>query len=154
MAEVSNTFRAFKNFGFTDGGSFQVYNYSKLTQNLANGPALGSGYSIKHVYKYKILGMKVGQKTWYTDRHVWVFDKALKRRRRVNVYSDGKFESFYYQTQNLIHINWGWGDDSNGYFQPTRFDANQEPITRGTTTYGIENYFQFKLQMNCNIRAN
>lgn len=154
LAEVSNTSRTFKNFGFTDGGSFQGYNYSKLTQNLANGPALGSGYSIKHVYKYKILGMKVGQKTWYTDRHVWVFDKTLYRRRHVNVYSNGKLVESNYDLQRLVHINWGDGYKTNGYYLSTRFDANEEPITRGTTTSGVENYYQFKLQMNCNIRAN
>jgi|GEM_PF-545092 len=154
LADISNVSRTFKNFGFYDGGHFGKYNYSELMRNISYGPALCEGYSIKNVRKQIILGMKVKQETWYTNEHAWVFDKALRRRRRVNVFADGKFENYYYQTQNLIHINWGLGDDSNGYFLPTRFDANEEPITRGTTTSGVENYYQFKLQMNCNIRAN
>ena len=122
-------------------------------RNISYGPALCEGYSIKNVRKQIILGMKVKQETWYTSEHVWVFDKTLYRRRHVNVYSSGKLVKSNYDLQRLVHINWGDEYKTNGYYLSTRFDANEEPITRGTITSGVENYYQFKLQMNCNIRA-
>ena len=63
----------------------------------------------------------------------------------------------YYQTRNLVHINWGWGGIDDGYYLSTRFNTNEGPVlTRSvtTTTYGTSGYYQYQLQMNCGIRAN
>jgi len=163
-ADINNAPRTFINFGFSSGGTIQDYDYSILCQNLYFGPALGSGSAIMQVTQTYILGILVNTHYHYTDKHTWVYDKCLTKRRRVDVYYDNVFHHSYYEYLNLIHCNFGLrstsGDTStylraNGYYLSPYFDLTQGPVMRSTTTttYGTENYYQFKLKMNCGIRG-
>ena len=156
-ASSSNAGRTFLHFGYSSGGSLEDYNFNTLKTNLAYGPVLGRGNAIKTVKVYKVLGIQVDKKTSYSEGHAWVYDQALVQRRQVKEYKNGILNSTYYQTRNLVHINWGWGGIDDGYYLSTRFNTNEGPVlTRSvtTTTYGTSGYYQYQLQMNCGIRAN
>lgn len=149
-ADRYNVPRTFEHFGYASGGMIEDYDYSKVRSALISGrPVLGAGYSIKK--EEKVLGITVN--TSYSKGHEWVFDQILIRRRLVDKYELGYYLDSFYQTQDLVHINWGWAGDCNGYFLPTYFYA-KDPVTKSTTTYGKEKYYQFDLQMNCGIVAN
>lgn len=153
-APVSNVRRTFEHFGYTSGGSFQNYDISTLKTNLAYGPAVGVGYAFKTVKTYEILGFKVGQKTTYSEGHAWVYDQVLVQRRQVKEYNNGFLSNTYYETRNLVHVNWGWGGIDDGYYIYSRFDTNSGPVlTKSSTTTGISGYYQYELEMNCGIRA-
>lgn len=42
-----------------------------------------------------------------------------------------------YDTNNLFHINWGWGGVSNGYFEISTLNPSQQGIGGGTGGYSI-----------------
>ena len=152
----SNAGRTFLNFGFAEGGSFEDYDFNTLQTNLAFGPVLGRGDAIKIVEVHEFLGIPIYTNIDYPSGHSWVYDQALVQRRHVSEYKDGRLNSTYYQTRNLVHINWGWNGESDGYYLSTRLNANEGGVlTRCTTitTYGTPKYYQFRLQMNCGIRA-
>lgn len=154
-ASCSKVSRTFENFGYADGGSLEEYNFNTLKQNLIYGPVLGCGYDTKTVKINKIFGIQVNKKTTYSGGHAWVYDKALVQRRQIKEYKDGLLNNTFYETRNFVHINWGWGGQDDGYYFSTRLDTNSGPaLTRGTTTYGVDGYYQYKLEMNCGIRAN
>jgi hypothetical protein len=48
----------------------------------------------------------------------------------------------------MLHCNWGWGGDSDGYFTAGVFDtANSEELDDGTTPQGGDGY-DFKYNIN------
>jgi len=156
-ASGSNVSRTFQHFGYPDGGSLEDYDFDTVKSNLTYGPVYGQGHAIKTVKVTKILGVQVNKETYYTKGHAWVYDRSLVQRRMVKQYRDGILYDTYYQTRNLLHINWGWGGHDDGYYLSTRFDSNEGAvITRSTTTttYGTKGYYQYQLQINCGIRAN
>ena len=163
-ASIDNVARTFKNFSYASGGSFEDYDYNKLEEQIAYGPAMGSGHCIKEVTKDKFLGVTVKTHVRYKEGHSWVFDRTLTRRRDVTII-ENYVESHDVEYQRLVHINMGWGNEersklyknhkiySNGYYLYTRFDATVPPVTRGTETSGTSYYFQYDLKMNCGIRV-
>ena len=54
-------------------------------------------------------------KTGYTG-HAWVIDGVGVRRRRVQCYHLGKLVARFFETDNIVACNWGWGEGWNGYF--------------------------------------
>lgn len=152
-AHLSNVPRTFENFGYSSGGSIEDFNISKLKTNLSYGPVLGSGYAIKKVTIYRVLGIQVDKITTYEKGHAWVYDEVLTKRRLVTKYRDGEYDSSYYETLDMLHINMGYGNNHNGYYLQPFINVNYPPQTRSTSTEGTERYYQYKLQMNCGIRA-
>lgn len=147
--------RTFEHFGYASGGSIEDYDYTTLKNNLQNGPAIGIGYCYKTTTVTTFLGIPINTEITYSGGHGWVFDQSMTRRRSVDVYYEGRLVYSYYQTEELIHINWGWNDGiDNGFYYPFRFDVNEGWVTRGSTstTEGTNLYFQFNLQMNCTIQ--
>lgn len=154
-AYSSNAGRTFENFGFTEGGELEDYDFTTLKNAVSNGPVLLRGNSQKNVTVTKALGITWKTETTYSNGHAWVCDQVLTRRRLVSVYKNGTFDYSYYETQNLVHCNWGWGGTDDGYYFSAKFDTNAGPETKAktTTVYGTDYYYQYNLQMNCGIRA-
>lgn len=156
-----NLVRTFENFSYVSGGTLEDYDFSKLLDNLAYGPAIGTGSAIKIVTTTKKLGIFVTTHTKYSGSHCWVFDRAYSKRRAVTKYEKGASEKTYYEYQNMVHMNLGQGSEGrtdtyyNGYYISTRFDTRNGPVTRGTSTdtLGVKKYYRYNLKMNCGIRA-
>lgn len=66
--------------------------------------------------------------------HAWVIDGYIKRK---NVSSTGSVLN----NQTLVHCNWGWHGDCNGYFTSGVFKSQQAVITDGFGQYQNENYW-------------
>ena len=150
-ANSDNIPRTFLHFGYASGGTLQNYSFSVMRDSIAARPVSGRGSDLKTVKK--VLGIVVS--TTYTG-HCWVFDQLLTRRRLVQEYHDGIFYDDFFEYQNFVHINWGWGGYCDGYFlaNASAFDCYQgQSFSRGTTTYGTEGYYQYNLEMNCKIKA-
>lgn len=155
-------YRTFEHFGYTSGGQFEAYNTSELLRNLSAGPAIGMGTDvIKVCDKISLLGIKVGEIVLEKPEHFWVYDKAITQKQTVNVYNyDNQWVRSFDRTRSLVHINWGWGGESDGYFlstNPASFDTRSliddtksldDPYYRGES--GL---YQYDLIMNCGIRA-
>lgn len=155
-AYVKDIERTFLNFGYSNGGYFQNYDISTMISNISRGPVLMFGYYNKHVTKTKALGIVWKTDVTYSGGHLWVADEVLCRSRNVSVYVDDILDYTYSDTQKLVHCNWGWSNHNkyNGYYLYSRFDAVNGPETKGkvTETYGTDNYYQYNLLMNCDIR--
>lgn len=66
--------------------------------------------------------------------HAWVIDGYIKRK---YVSSTGSVLN----NQTLVHCNWGWHGDCNGYFTSGVFKSQQAVITDGFGQYQNENYW-------------
>lgn len=59
--------------------------------------------------------------------HVWVIDDYYDRIEEVIVHlADGGTFIKYEVTGHFVHCNWGWTDNSNGYFESGVFDTQQK----------------------------
>ena len=150
-----NVPRTFTNCGFANGGKNESYNYDLLYNNISAGPAYISGYSKKTVKKF--LGITV--QTTYSGGHAWVIDQILTQSRKKYTYTDGVLTSTATQYRHLVHCNFGWDSNNskNGYYFSAQFDTNKGPVTRAEETGTMANsqadyYYQYKLNMNINIR--
>lgn len=81
----------------------------------------------------------------YEGGHFWVCDHLIIRTREKKGYSDGKLVRTEKEEQKLLHCNWGWNGDDNGYYLPTRFDTNKRIDPE--TTRGTEGFFQYDITM-------
>ena len=150
----TNTPRTFENFGYVSGGSIQDYDFNTLKKNLAYGPALGFGNCFKNVNVTSFLGIQIDKKTWYSGGHAWVFDQAFEQRQEVKTYQGDRLINTRNNPRYMVHINWGWGGLYDGYYLSGVFNTSRSvDITKGTTVTGTDDNYQFKLQMNCGIRA-
>ncbi|WP_315599500.1 C10 family peptidase [Porphyromonas endodontalis] len=86
--------------------NLQDYSVSKIKESILNGyPVYIEGFR----YKDEV------NKTGYTG-HAWVIDGVGVRRRRVQCYHLGKLVARFFETDNIVACNWGWGEGWNGYF--------------------------------------
>jgi hypothetical protein len=63
--------------------------------------------------------------------------------------------SIGYNYQDLVHVNWGWGGSSNGYYTSGAFDSNKSPIssgTKSTSDEGTSGNYQYNLEIFTNLR--
>ena len=156
-------YRTFEHFGYTSGGQFEAYNTSELLRNLSAGPAFGVGTDVIKVCDVRsfILGIKVDEIVLKKYGHAWVYDKAITQKQTVNVYNhDNQWVRSFDRTRSLVHINWGWGGESDGYFlstNPASFDTRSliDDLTYQDDPYyrGESGLYQYDLKMNCGIRA-
>lgn len=150
----SNVPRTFENFGYTSGGSIEAYNYEGLREVIESRPVYVSGYAKKTIERITILGITISTKTTYDEGHAWVIDQVMTRGRNKYTYIEGyKQPGFERDYQTLVHCNFGWDGDKNGYYYSGKFEAYKGPVTRetDTTTTGISYYYQFNLKMNTGI---
>lgn len=147
-ASAENVPRTFRNFGYSSGGTLQDYNTDKLLTELIMywRPVYVRGDAIKT--QHKVLGIVMSNS--YSGGHAWVVDAMLQRRREVMVYINGKYDRTYTDSEILVHCNWGWNGDFNGYYYGGVFDTNKGPVlTRSSSdeSNGQEGYYQYRLQM-------
>jgi len=146
--------RTFENFGYASGGSNQPYNFDGLREAVQYRPVYVSGYSKKVVTKTIILGITVNTTTTYKDGHAWVIDQVMTRgRNKYTVIGGVREPGAEREYQTLVHCNFGWDGYKNGCYFSAKFDTNEGPVTRRTTTttYGTDYYYQYQLNMNTGI---
>lgn len=154
-ASAENIPRTFRNCGYSNGGSWVDYNVNTLINDLSYGPAIGLGFMYRHIDVYHILGIRFTGKPYHSGGHAWIYDKDISQRKKVTVYRNTIFYREYYETRNLLHINWGNFDGTcNGYFLSSRLDFKTGLVTKGTETSGTYGYYQYNLSMVSGIRAN
>lgn len=118
----------FNDWSGLKASKLEEYNDSQIISSIKNGnPVYGTGFSGRK----RFLGITIK----HTGGHVWVYDGYISANK------DGK-------QQNLIHCNWGWGGNKNGYYLSKVFDTNSGPeipdyqITDPTET----SYYKYKLE--------
>lgn len=86
--------------------NLQDYSVSKIKESILNGyPVYIEGFR----YKDEV------NKTGYTG-HAWVIDGVGVRRRKVECFYGERLIGRYFETDNIVACNWGWGKGWNGYF--------------------------------------
>lgn len=81
----------------------------------------------------------------------------LEQRRMISIYKKktGKLIETRSEHRTLIHCNWGWGTDYDGYYTPGVFDQ-PHPVLRGASLYSRpekdSSYFKYKLTCIRGIR--
>jgi len=89
-----------------------------------------------------VLGRGNGEKgkTWiffnkYSLGHAWIYDGFIN-----GISPEGK-------EFNLLHCNWGWDGDKNGYYRCRVFNTNDGPVFDKVPTRSNQNpYFRYNLQ--------
>ncbi len=164
------------------------YDSNKAISEIKNNrPVYVSGSSLKYTKKYTTgwwIFKKKYIKITYDGGHAWVLDGYVKRARKVtvtkpnhcappNVISD-LITYTYYETDELVHNNFGWsgdekgGDDfsyydkkkdkwirksKTGWYHKGLFDSNNfRNETSNTYKSGIAGNYQYKNQMITNIK--
>lgn len=76
--------------------------------------------------------------SWTIGGHAWIVDGY------ANVISNNN----PYNEYELVHVNWGWGGQLDGYYYAGVFDASHEPVVpSGKLRSTDEQNFQFGLEM-------
>lgn len=147
-----NVPRTFMNFQYESGGSFSDYDVNLLIDALQYRPVYGRGNAKKHITTTKFLGIKIKETVSYSEGHAWIYDGYLTRSREEKKYNYEELVQTNIKVENLIHINWGWGGNCDGYFSPYEL-YSKNPVVKGssTVTEGTDYYFQYNLQMNTGI---
>lgn len=144
-----------KRLGFkSDGGS--SYNFNRVKSALRAGrPILIDGFSTK--VKHKFLGITIWSS--YKGGHAWNIDGYRERQRTLKTITTIKLGkkilktkvSYRTETDNLIHNNWGWDGQSNGFFTAGVFNSNNRIDESYIMTRGTDYYYQYKIHLWYNI---
>lgn len=94
-------------------------------------------------------------KTTYDGGHAWVIDETLERRRQCIKYINGEKNSTQTQYQRLVHCNFGWEGEHNGYYYSADFNTNEDPVLKSTNVSNDQEsgYYQYLLNMNTGIKG-
>jgi hypothetical protein len=128
---------------------------SGSTAEYARSYLVGKGYICGNIINYntdQIVAALNNNKLIFTrgqssstsiSGHVWVIDGYLVRTRQVYpLVPPGQVAYYYDETQTLVHCNWGWDGNKNGYFVSGAFAAQIEPDTNNnsfSTNYSYDN---------------
>ncbi|MFR9542996.1 MAG: C10 family peptidase [Rikenellaceae bacterium] len=149
-AQTVNARTHFTRMGYKNIGTMKAYNHNGVISNINNlRPVIlrGNSYMNTYTHRHWFLGKKHTH-TEYSGGHAWVVDGYLTRRRSVSILSNGVEQYKYYETQTLVHCNWGWSSSYyNGYYNSGAFSANKGPVTRA----GESNNYQFNIEYLDNI---
>lgn len=127
------------------------YSYSLTKQALdKNRPVLAKGS--KGMKKRKFLGITI--RTTYSGGHAWVIDGYMDRRRKVTQTTTIKYRtsnkivsskvSEYYEYSSMIHNNWGWDGQNNGFYNSGCFNSTSGKQEESNVTRSNgENNFQY-----------
>ena len=159
-AQTSSIPNSFSAFGYSQPGTIQNYDFQEIQFELYDSPVIVRGDAIKTVTPKKILGITVGSTTTYSGGHAWVIDRYIcqYRHKIIKDNTTGNEISKTREDRRLVHCNWGWGGDSDGYYFSEAFDTNsgrietQSPMNATRTTEGTDYYYQFNIKMVTNIR--
>lgn len=118
----------FNNWSGLKASKLKGYDVSKIIAAIKNGnPVYGRGNSKKK----KFLGITVN----YKGGHAWVYDGY------ISATKDGK-------QKDLIHCNWGWYGNNNGYYLSKVFDTTSgaEIYDSELTRSGKDRYYKYNLE--------
>jgi hypothetical protein len=155
-----NAISFLKNYGY-QGGNKMEYDYNTVIASLNNWqPVMANGFATKITTVYKFLGITYRTTTTYRSGHTWVIDGYLNKRRYVQKIAEtwnrntsaliSTTTTGYYEYWNLLHNNWGWNNNKNGYFTQGSFDSNN--MAENSATKGTEGNYQFKKEIFPYIR--
>lgn len=115
--------RTFEHFGYQSGGintSLSSSSYNTIASDIASGyPVLSIGYRVsKRIYSS---GVQVDSTM---SGHTWVIDQTMRTLWRMWVVHKRTNELVYgtYVYKDMVHCNWGWDGDHNGFFLWNVFD--------------------------------
>ena len=80
----------------------------------------------------------------YKNGHAWVIDCAKFRKRpKMKYNNNGVGKLVGYQYERLVHCNFGWDGNRNGYYYSGRFDTTQNPSTKSSVDHGKDYFYQY-----------
>lgn len=138
-ASSYNVPRTFENFGYASGGEVADYDYDAIYNVIATRPVYVDAYNQPNA-----------------EGHAWVIDQILIRKRTKMMYYNGVYMNSTQEYQHLIHCNFGWDGQSNGYYYSGSFDIDNPVIAddeRRVLTGHTENY-QYNKHMITGIYPN
>lgn len=127
-------YQTFHNFGYDWGGTEESFNYEKMMNELDEGrPVIMGGYDKRD------------------NGHAWVIDGYLNHF-KIRTYKNGTTERV--EKTELVHCNWGWYGNNNGYAIANVFDpyANFAVPPEWLTKSNSPTAFCKKTKMYTNIR--
>lgn len=111
--------RTFRNFGYTHVGAIEDFPSldSSFSESMRKKrPIYMSGYATKRTIPNSTLNIATNN-VEYTDGHAWIIDSDLTQKRNIYTYRyDGVLLKTEYETRSLVHCNWGWYGDADGYY--------------------------------------
>lgn len=161
-ADSDNAINWLKSLGF-EGGEKSGYDFYRVKSSLDfRRIVYAEGYSLK--VKNKFLGITTS--TAYKEGHAWNYDGYVQQKQKMETIvvlkstgqptGRGTQPVISYIYRDLVHVNWGWGGDKNGYYASGVFDATQEPVassgTKSSTKEGTTYNFQYLLSTYTNLR--
>ena len=146
----------YNNNGYNTDG-VQGYNLSTIIGSLSSSrPIQIRGCAIKTTTTYGWWIFSYTN-TSYSEGHAWVIDGYIKRQRKICynlvLYSGSRKVSSqpvsYYQYDEYVRCNYGWGGLDNGYYLSGVFDTNAGSTALKSGTSG---YYQYDIKILPNIR--
>lgn len=139
--------RTFNNFGYTSGGQQNEYNENIIKSEIDAGrPIIICGKS--HKNEIKILGITVHIE--YNGGHEWIIDQYYTQSRTVNTYNTATGQLISTTTENstMVHCNFGWANEMNGYYLSGKFYTNPEASTNGSD---VEGNYKYQIKIHSGI---
>ena len=141
-----------KSLGYTNVPRCEAYNFSDIIYSLKQRrPVILRGDSEKYTCLFGLI-------TFYSGAHTWICDGYIEQEHIIDGYTsygppdDRRYK--YWRTRDtriLLHCNWGWRGDSNGYFFSEVFDSNTPVIEDQNTRSSRKWYYQYNLSNITNI---
>lgn len=148
-APNENTYRTYMACGLSSGGVMEDYDWENIIEALNDRPVYICGYSN---YTSDIDDDGNETNIRYKNGHAWVIDCAKFRKRPKMKYNNkGVGKLVGYQYERLVHCNFGWDGNRNGYYYSGRFDTTQNPSTKSSVDHGKDYFYQYLLTSNCGI---
>lgn len=160
-ANSDNAINWLKSLGYA-GGEKSGYDFYRVKSSLDfRRIVYAEGYSLKE--KNKFLGITTS--TTYKKGHTWNYDGYMQQRQlifqRTVTTRNGSVimitDSESYNYRDLVHVNWGWGGEDNGYYVSGAFNKNNgATASSGTKSLkaqeGQDKNYQYNLSIFTNLR--
>ena len=165
-ADTPDAIRFLRRLGYS-APNLQSYGYDKIVNSLNNGcPVLMRG---KREKKKKFLHTEhKGGHAWLVDGHVHQMIRTVSGLTYVVVERDDNgVVSSHYESgdteyslvdNKFLHINWGWGARSNGYYSKDVFHVGERRLCDDNGRYVVvapqyntDNVYQYQLEIAVNI---
>ena len=118
-SHTENVPQTFRNFGYTHVGEIEDYesHFSSFSKSIrTKRPVYMSGYATRQTIPNSTLNIAT-DRVEYTDGHAWIIDTELTQIRYIYTYRyDGVLLKTEHETRDLVHCNWGWYGDADGYY--------------------------------------
>lgn len=153
-AYSGNVPRTFRAYGY-QSSNLCDYSFATIKSEIfAQRPVYVRANSFKHVTRtprFLFWGGKT--EVSYSGGHAWILDGIKGLRRKVSKIDrfTNKVVDVSYQTKELVHCNFGWNGNDNGYYLSKAFNTVKGPEMRSSgevdETYGQKYNYQFNHQI-------